>query len=256
MRVWHTLAVVGALSFAAGCYPDESADSEHELKGLVLALGDAGVRLTEPAFESWLGWLEGEPLLAPFDLGQPGNEFALGLRLHSLVLLDEQVSFLGRTIQLVEGPPQELVLDLAISDCPQCYFEVVVFWRERDSLPPVIHTYVGDNAAAPFDVPSAAGADGTTIELAETGKGRVEILAGTRPPEAGARLAALDLGENVRFPAVVPQVGAVPLASLDQLPVGRELAIEYDPIGDDRFYSSLGTVLLEQAGQVERLNLP
>ena len=45
-------------------------------------------------------------------------------------------------------------------------------------------------------------------------------------------------------------------ALLTDLPIQRTLVIELDPLGDNRFFSSLAEVRLESEGQLIEVNLP
>ena len=236
----------------SGCYPDESVE-EPGLTGLRLPLHELGIHVTEDALTNWLGWLGDDDLTAPFDMGQPGNDFALGLRLYSFYL-DGEIGFQGKTVTLFQDS-EELWVDMLISDCQECWFEVVIFWRDYNGGSPVIRTFTGDNGVTRFNVPPDVD---TTLDVWLEQVGEVHCNAGARATPAGSRVAARDVREHIRLPAVEVQPDASPVAVLPDLPFGRLLAIELDPIGDGRFYSTLDEITLptEAGGSVVSVDLP
>ena len=241
------LALLGAFGLS-GCYPDQAED---DLAGLRLPLGELGLELTEEALSNWITWLD-VPLGAPFDMGVQGNDFSMGL---SLVSQDGLGEFTGKEISYDEEL-DELLVSLNITECSRCWFEVLIFWRDQLADPPVVHTFVGDNSDTPFDVIGVAGPWGTEVDVWIERVGEVRVHPGTGTPQNGARVAARDLLENVRLPAVTLLPGQDPVAVLGDLPYGRDLAIEYDPLGDDRFYSILDTVHLDSGQRSASITLP
>jgi hypothetical protein len=247
VRYILALTLVGALGLT-GCYPEQEQD---ELAGLRLPLSELGLELSEQALSNWITWL-GDPVGAPFDMGLEGNDFSMGL---SLVSSDGLVGFSGGQI-IYDGELDELLVSLLISECNQCWFDVVIFWRDVQVDPPVVLTFVGDNSDTPFDVIGASGPWGAEVDVWIERVGEVRVHPGVGTPQNGARVAARDLLENVRLPAINLLPGQDPAAVLADLPFGRDLAIEYDPIGDDRFYSIVDTVQLNSGQRSASITLP
>lgn len=248
-----SLGLASLVVLAAGCYPDESSPGQYEeLRGLVLPLADFGLELSAGTLDPWLSWLNGEQP-EPFDLGDPDHNFALGLRLNA----DDnpEAWFLGQTISLVRDPQEALLIELEVSNCDECTFSVVIYYYDQRFDPPELRTFSGTSEA--FTVDGGDLQQPVVLDASEHETGRVELLPGSTPPEPGARAAALDPSEMVRLPAVSVAAGAGgPVAVLADLPFERELAIQYDPFGDDRFYSTLETVTLDEQNSVQSVSLP
>ncbi len=247
-----SLGLASLVVLAAGCYPDESSAGHYdELRGLVLPLADLGLELSGGTLDPWLSWLdEEEP--EPFDLGDPDQNFALGLTLNSD---GQEAWFLGQTVSLVRDPDEALIIGLEVSDCSDCSFDVVIYYYDQRFDPPELRTFSGTSER--FTVDGGDLQQPVVLDAHEHETGRVNLLPGSTPLEPGARAAALDPGQMVRLPAVSIEAGAGgPVAVLQDLPFDRELAIQYDPFGDDRFYSTLETVVLDEQNPERSVSLP
>ena len=233
------LASVMVLSLGLGaCYP-ESQDRDIRL---VLPLEDMGLSVKEQALTGWIDWLDfgdGWDISTQFEMNETDKSFFLNMKLLVSDTKEELVIFGGGVdydqnsgLLTITAAPEDP------TEARECILQLGIFLYDANRLR--FMTFSGESA--PFRI-SAALETGLDMALDELETATVRAVYQGDPPTE-ARVALRDDQYNVRFPPVGFE-GSV--ATLAQVPVGREVYLEYQD-GPDVDFEAVTALLMDLAG--------
>ena len=230
---------------AGGCFPGGESGSV----SVRIPLAQLGVDLDEGDIAGWPNWLaiceqglDGEP----FELGQNGADFYLGIGLEGCAEQEVSLEGVGNVIHLEGDGEQDeaLELDLEVSSCTGGVFKVALFWIEEDGL----ETFTGTSQA--LDLPPV---DQQPIEMDAYlhPVGGLACTYDTDGKQGDLIFSAIDKLENVRLVRARKSATGGPVDFvLGNVPVGRIMSIEVEALESSTVEELAPAAVVTYAGEI------
>ena len=229
---------------AVACYPE----SEEVGLRLSLPLSEGGLVVQEQALFDWVDWFDFEDGWdggAEYEMSEGEKTFFLGLDLFSDLGagFNERIPTYGTSVSYLPDSDELIVLlaDPQQRDGTACLVSMSVFWIDSSGK---LLTFEGSKT---FTLREAL-STGVDLEVQQKETGSVQVLFVGGQPAATASVAVRDAAANVRFPPLpfAPSEQG-PVALFEDLPLGRDLFVEYK-VSDADDFASQAAIRIETAG--------